>query len=78
MLPLLLPSMDDTNKVIRTLTYDNHSLSHSECEYVDLDYSSFLLEMPTASMIVGSSATLTGIVSCSSVERRRLKLLGMT
>ena len=78
MLPLLLPSMDDTNKVIRTLTYDNHSLSHSECEYVDLDYSSFLLEMPTASMIVGSSSTLTGIVSCYSVERRRIKLLGMT
>ena len=78
MLPLLLPSMDDTNKMIRTLTYDNHSLSHSECEYVDLDYSSFLLEMPTASMIVGSSATLTGIVSCYSVERRRIKLLGMT
>ena len=78
MLPLLLPSMDDTNKVIRTLTYDNHSLSHSECEYVDLDYSSFLLEMPTASMLVGSSATLTGIVCCYSVERRRIKLLGMT
>lgn len=78
MLPLLLLSMDDTNMVIRTLAYDNHSLSHSECEYVDLDYLSFLLELPTASMIVGSSATLTGIVSCYSVERRRIKLLGMT
>ena len=68
MLPLLLLSMDDTNMVIRTLAYGNHSLSHSECEYVDLDYLSFLLELPTASMIVGSSATLFLAIRSSDGE----------